>query len=117
MNDFAIWLNKKLNDNGWSQNELSRRAGISHAQVSNVINGSYNPGQDFLEGVARALGLTRREVYARAGLIEPEPDGTEPTIQAMLYEFARLPKEEQAHLLKEARALNAYRTRTTSQPD
>ena len=116
MNDFANWLNEQIDKRGWSQNELARRAGVSHAQVSNVIGG-YKAGEDFCVGVARAFGLTRREVFARAGIIEPEPDTSDPTNISMLYEFARLSREEQAHLLKEARALNAYRyTGPDSQP-
>jgi transcriptional regulator with XRE-family HTH domain len=116
MNDFANWLNEQIDNRGWSQNEFARRAGVSQAQVSNVIGG-YKAGEDFCVGVARAFGLTRREVFARAGIIEPEPDGNDPTNLAMLYEFARLPKEDQAHLLKEARALNAYgHAGTDSQP-
>jgi transcriptional regulator with XRE-family HTH domain len=57
MESFESWLNKELNNRGWSQSEVARRSGISPSMFSQVISGVANPGPDFLIGVARAFNL------------------------------------------------------------
>lgn len=48
-----------------------------------------------MKGIAQAFGITRREAFQRAGMIEPEPPTDTPTIREMNQEFAYLTTEEQ----------------------
>jgi transcriptional regulator with XRE-family HTH domain len=107
MESFEQWLNKQLNDRGWSQSEAARRSGISASMFSQVISGVANPGIDFLDGVARAFGITRREVYARAGRIEPEPSSDTPSAKDLLTYFSTLMPEHQQSVIQHAKALYA----------
>jgi transcriptional regulator with XRE-family HTH domain len=97
---FAGWLNKELDRRGWSRSEAARRGEISPSMFDKVIGGFANPGPDFLIGVARAFGLTRREVFQRAGMIEPDPPTDTPTIREMNEAFAYLTSEEQRNWLR-----------------
>ena len=42
---------------GWSQTELSRRSGVSQANLSKLENGLIGPTDDVLDGVSEALGF------------------------------------------------------------
>ena len=44
---------------GWSQTELSRRSGVSQANLSKLENGLIGPSDDVLHGVANALRFPR----------------------------------------------------------
>jgi transcriptional regulator with XRE-family HTH domain len=67
--DFSEWLNKQLDQRGWSQGELARRAGISQGAISNVLSGKREPGADFCMKVAQALGEAPEKVLKLAGIL------------------------------------------------
>ena len=71
---FVNWLNKQLSDSGWTMSEMGRRAGLSHATISNVLSGKTNPGFEFCIGIAKALGMPPEVVMRKAGLMPPRPD-------------------------------------------
>lgn len=50
---------------------LSRDA-ISNAQISRILSGQRKPGEDTLNGIARAFGLSPVQVYRAAGLLPPD---------------------------------------------
>ena len=107
MESFENWLNQQLSQRGWSQSEAARRSGVSASMFSQVISGVAKPGPDFLDGVARAFSLTRREIYARAGRIEPEPDSDTPSARDLLTYFSTLMPNHQADVIEHAKALYA----------
>ena len=108
MESFEHWLNEEIQKRGWSQSEAARRSiTVSASMFSQVISGVARPGPDFLDGVARAFGLTRREVYSRAGRIEPEPDSETPSAKEVLNYFASLTQEHQQDVIEHAKALYA----------
>ena len=51
-NELVPWLNIILEDLGWSQRELARRAGIAHSGVSHVLSYQRKPTWDFCAAVA-----------------------------------------------------------------
>ena len=53
---FRAWLSEELDQRGWSQSELARRAGVSQFAVSSVISGNRNPGADYRAEHCRADG-------------------------------------------------------------
>ncbi len=57
--------------------ELSRRAGISHTQIADVVNSRANPGADFCIAVARALGEQPEKMLRLAGILPPLPPAVE----------------------------------------
>ncbi len=65
--DFGAWLVEELGKRGWPQAEFARRAGVSPASVSRVISGESKPGDEFLNGTARALGIPVESVMRRVG--------------------------------------------------
>ena len=71
-----------------------------------VISENANPGPDFLIGVSRAFGISRREVFARAGIIESDPPITS-MVKEMQAEYAALSEEDQKAILRQVKALNA----------
>mgnify|MGYP006286507421 CR=1 FL=1 len=67
--DFIEWLEAERTARKWSKRELAGRMNISPPQVTRVINREQLPGRDFLQGVARAFGLTDDDIFRRAGYI------------------------------------------------
>jgi transcriptional regulator with XRE-family HTH domain len=67
MNDFVDWLNEELNERGWGQNELARRAGVSGGSISHIVNRRKNPGFDVCVGIAEAFSMPPEAVLRRAG--------------------------------------------------
>lgn len=84
------WLIAQLDERGWSQRELGRRAGMSQTNISLVISGQQRPTFDFCAQVARALGMHPLELFQRAGLL---PSSPAPVIEErqLLEHFRRLP--------------------------
>ena len=66
---FITWLNEELERRAWSYNELARRAGMSGANVSRVINGQQAITFDFCAAIARPLGKRPEELFRMAGLL------------------------------------------------
>ena len=79
-NNFVTWLSKEMEDRGWNNSELARRAGLVPSAVSQVIAGNRGTGPEFCRSVARAFGLPAETVFRKAGLLPalqgPEEDVT-----------------------------------------
>lgn len=56
-NEFQYRLQRSLADSGLTAAELSKKSGISEANISNYINGKYVPKQDKCYLLAVALGV------------------------------------------------------------
>ncbi len=77
MTTFTEWLNERLENIGWSYNELARRAGLSSGGVSLVMTEARRPGPEFALGVARALRIPPERVFRKAGILPPRIIGGE----------------------------------------
>lgn len=82
-NEFINWINRELEERGWSQQELSRRAGLSQSAISMVLNGR-EPGWDFCEKIAGPLGKSTRAVMELAGKLERPPSVGDPHLDNLL---------------------------------
>lgn len=51
---------------GWSQEELSRRAGVHRTYVGDLENGRKSPTLDVLEALAKAFGRPAHELISTA---------------------------------------------------
>lgn len=82
-NDFVSWLVEELDDRGWSQRELARRAGISAASVNQILGEQREPSPDFCISLASAFRLPAEFILRKAGHLPPGPkEETDPRIRA-----------------------------------
>ena len=122
MTTFSEWLTGEIQKRGWGVADLAKRMGTYPATVSNVINGSRNPGPDFCRAVARALGYPQELVFRKAGLIDdPPPPDYDPNLRIALHLLANLPPEEREEILeyiqfKAAKAANRPKAKRAGQP-
>lgn len=81
---FIDWLNSTLNEKGWSQAELSKRANISTSMISSVLSGRREPGTNFCNSVAAVLRIPPEDVYRVAGLLPSEPEPEDRTLYEVI---------------------------------
>jgi transcriptional regulator with XRE-family HTH domain len=117
--DFATWLQNELDIRGWRQVDLVRKAGIHSGFLSKILSRERRPGVGTCAAMARAFNLSEEEVLRRAGLLSTRPvakDDTPdtPRIRDLIKSFLALEDEDQEHILKEMRALNALKNRRRS---
>lgn len=74
MEQLSEWLTQKLQEHGWSQSELARRAGVSKQVISVYINQRRDkPDEAVLSSLAHALGSPPEEVFRVAGMLPAAP--------------------------------------------
>ena len=66
--NFVAFLRYELLKREWSQNKLSRKAGLSRGEISRIVNGK-KPSFKVCAAIADALDLTHSHVLAKAGLM------------------------------------------------
>jgi len=72
MSDELIdWLNEELRDRAWSQRELSRRAKVSQATISQVLANQQKPTWDFCAAIAGPLDKSVDDVFIIVEHAEP----------------------------------------------
>lgn len=81
--------------------EMSRRGGLSHSAIPNVISGITNPGLDFCLGIARALDIPAETVLHKMELLPPYPTEEEAAPDAFIREVTDILK----HLTIKERAI------------
>jgi transcriptional regulator with XRE-family HTH domain len=72
------WLRRARFDQQISQTELASRAGLSRSYVCNIERGyDIRPSISALDRLGGALGATRAEILAAAGILEPAAGSAE----------------------------------------
>jgi transcriptional regulator with XRE-family HTH domain len=71
--EFSEWLTDRVEERGWSFRELSRRADLSSAVISQVVTRKSFPGLDFCLGISRALDIPPERVFRKAGYLPARP--------------------------------------------
>lgn len=66
---FGTWLDRELQQKGWSQSEAARRGEMSSQMINAIINGQANPGLESCQGIARAFKLPLEDVFRLAGIL------------------------------------------------
>ena len=69
----SIWLNTELQQRGWSERELARRAGLSHTAINNALASQYQTRLDTYRGIARAFQMSLEDVLRAAGELPELP--------------------------------------------
>ncbi len=115
--DFVTWLTKEMEDRGWNNSELARRAGLVPSAISQVIAGNRGTGPEFCRSVARALGLPPETVFRKAGLLPGLPGPEEDVTFGELLDVVRnLSVEERVMVLELAEFLHQRRHRAKGAP-
>jgi len=102
---FAEWLSDEIEKSGLSNSEVARRAGVSHARVSQILGGD-PPGNSFLQKIAGVFGKSRSEVFRAAGLMDRTLDDQTPSLRELISKFSQLSDADQEAVLKHVRALD-----------
>lgn len=97
--NFPDWLKTQMKNNGMSQSQLARSAGVTRAAINGIITGARGPGTDLCNGIAKALRLPPEEVYRAAGLLPPALP-VNPIIKQITYLTSDLPESEQKDILE-----------------
>ena len=96
MEKFSDWLMQELRSRNMSQSDLSRSSNITTAQISRIISGQRNPGQDTLSAIAKAFKLPPEFVFEKAGILPPSVE--DPWVSKMNHKLELLtgPRREMA---------------------
>lgn len=97
--ELVVWITEELKQRGWSFRELGRRAGVSHATISNIVSGQSKPGLEFCVSIARAFNVPAETVLRRAGLLQARPEPT-PGLRELNFLYDQLEPQEQENVLK-----------------
>jgi transcriptional regulator with XRE-family HTH domain len=97
--DLVTWLEDQLRDLGWTQAELARRASVSQAQVSFVLNGQRRAGADFCIAIAGALKEEPSYVLKLAGYLPASYNPKRDLLTRLLEAAASLPDDDLEELL------------------
>lgn len=93
-----IRLQRELAD--LSLRGLSDLANVSNAYLSQVERGLYRPSAQVLKGIADALHLSAEELYARAGLLDEEPEPHRPSVEEAVRLDEQLTAQQKDALLR-----------------
>ncbi len=88
-----------------SVRELAKLADISNPYLSQVERGIYRPSAEVLKALANALNISAETLYARIGLLEPNPDeDLAPSVEEAIRRDPRLNEEQKRTLIDVYRA-------------
>lgn len=90
---FPEWLEGKLREKNLIPFDITKRTGLSSAQVSRILSGERSPGVDALIAIADALRLPREEVFRAAGLLNDK--NKDAVIEVLAYRISLLPEPQQ----------------------
>lgn len=98
-NTLSSRILKALDERGWSQAELARRAGVAHGTISNLINGNKGVGESTLNAIANAFHIPAVEVFRQAGLI-PKVPKVSVREEQLLFMFRRMTEDQQNDVIQ-----------------
>jgi transcriptional regulator with XRE-family HTH domain len=114
-NKFAEWLMQRLDEKGWSQSDLARRANIARGTISNILNGTRAVGPDTCLSIAKALNYPPEVVFRKAGILPPQ-DNQDETTQQAVHIFTQLSPHYQDIALDLLRSLSKQQTNNEENP-
>jgi transcriptional regulator with XRE-family HTH domain len=100
--EFINWLDEQLKQRGWTDSQLSKKAGISHSVISKARKGERPIGWDACVAISNALKLSPVIVLRHANLLPPEPD-VDLELDELAYLYQQLPEEDRKRILSIAR--------------
>ncbi|MFJ8008277.1 helix-turn-helix domain-containing protein [Streptomyces fagopyri] len=101
-------IKRKLDQNGWSYNDVARRGGISRSTVHHLATSvrlAQLPQQTTLEGLAKGLGIpvapVQRAAAEAAGVnlyFENAPETTDPEVEILIASVHKLTPKDRRHV-------------------
>lgn len=101
MGDLEKWLADELNIKQLSQREAARRAGISHAYLSDILRGDKEPTCNFCLAMAKALNEPVWKLLELGGFVNNVPKNLLETedINALLLKYNELNPNHKKELI------------------
>lgn len=90
---FPEWLQREIDERGWSWNKLSDIAGLSSGTIYNIKDGTRGVGENSLSAIAKALKMPQEEVFRAAGLLKPKK--SDARAERLLYQIEQLDEDDQ----------------------
>lgn len=94
----GLYLQKLMDERHWSHRELSRRAGVSNATISRLVQGLQSPSEGTLALIADALGVPAVSLFNLAGYID-DTEYKGAAIEEALHLLSSMPVDEQWDVL------------------
>ncbi|MDQ3593051.1 MAG: helix-turn-helix domain-containing protein, partial [Actinomycetota bacterium] len=79
-----------------SLRQAAALAGVSNPYLSQVERGLRKPSAEVLQGLARALRISAETLYVRAGILDPDEDGSRSVELAVLADSGLSERQKQA---------------------
>jgi len=93
MKTIAEWLTEELTRAGLTQAELSRKSGVSTAQIARAINGQRGLSETSIKLIAVAMKIPPEQAFRDVGFLPPVSERTEQS-EWLLYAFDKLTDDE-----------------------
>ncbi|MFF9058894.1 helix-turn-helix domain-containing protein [Streptomyces sp. NPDC101213] len=101
-------IRHKLDQNGWSYNDVARRGGVSRSTVHHLATSerlAQMPQKTTLEGLAKGLGIpvamVKRAAAEAAGVnlyFEDAPEITDPEVEILIASVQKLNPKDRRHV-------------------
>jgi transcriptional regulator with XRE-family HTH domain len=92
--EFILWLQKEMDQRGWSQSDLARESKISRQAISNIMNIMRAPGPEVCRALAKAFKVSPKSVFEKAGLL-PIENKEDSELEELNYKISQLSPERQ----------------------
>lgn len=101
--DVLVKLQELLNERGWTEYKLAKKAGLNESTISNIYRRNTVPTVATLEAICNAFGITMSEFFSENGsnIVELTPQTKE-----LLDAWMPLSQEQRDALLHVARAFH-----------
>lgn len=109
--EFVVWVERKMDEKGWSARQTATRAGISHSLITYITRGE-QPSLKTCKALAKAFGEPEPFVTALAGVTAKEP-GWSPGLAEWTAAYGQLTNEDQVELLTLAKLKIGRRKKKT----
>lgn len=97
------WLDSQLEERGWSDNELAKRAGLNSSTISRVRSGTA-PAHEACDAIAQAFAVPAELVFKLAGLL-PKGREFDPEIDELVGLFGQRDSKGKHDTLRIVRVL------------
>lgn len=92
------YLREQRNSAQLSLRQVAHLSGVSNPYLSQVERGLRKPSAEVLQGLAKALRISAETLYVRAGILDPDEDGSRSVELAVLADPSLNERQKQALL-------------------
>ncbi len=97
---FTEWLQTEMDKRGWSQSDCARACELNRAVINKLLNRKCRPQPATLMAIARGFKIPLETVYRAAGLLPPNNDGDETTLEVIhIFQSLQSPQRKATALM------------------